>query len=81
MVLFAADRLTCSAVALQDLSKQVQSSANRALLAVDWPPAATDAPAAGHHRHGKHAQRHDRLTNGDAAGTAQDGLQAGEKPA
>ncbi len=68
-------------LALQDLSRQVQSSANRALLAVDWPPAAADAHAAGHHRHGKHApHRPDRLTNGDATGTALDGSQAGKNP-
>ncbi len=33
-------RRTGQLLLLQDLSKQVQNSANRALLAVDWPPPA-----------------------------------------
>ena len=57
----------------QDLSKQVQNSANRALLAVDWPPTAA-------HTGGQTAaQRPHQLTNGEASGVTHQHRPHGEK--
>ena len=67
--------------ASQDLSKQVQSSANRALLAVDWPPPATPAGAAGASRHGQDAvQQPHRLTNREPSEAARNYWHSSAQP-